>query len=293
VAVKLVGTIGTAVQAASGVALSTWAWGASENRTAGNLLIATVTVTGSATLPTTPSGWSIAKQVAGTSCSATIYYKLAAGADAVPTIAAITSGLIAGQLSEWSGAARASIFDVGGVNSGTSSPITATATGAQGEAGELIIMAGADRRSVARASNDTWTSNQGTPTLAGSNNGTSSTGHYSAAYIASSSSTTAATAIMTLSITTSITGLAVAEAAFNDLELLPSGIGSAAALGSATLGTGHVDVIASGIDTDEGFGTAIVSLPVTSLTVSPTGIGPAAGLGTPKQTGNNIIELSF
>jgi hypothetical protein len=212
-AITLVGTIGAASQGAASAAV-TPAWGTSETRVAGNLLIAWVTVTKSATLPTTPAGWSIAKQVAGTSTSATIYYKIAAGSDTAPTIAAITSGLIAAQLGEFTGNATTTPFDIGGTATGTSSPVTSTATGAQAASGELIVMAGGDTRSTARASNDTWTSNQGTVVLAGSNNGTSSMSHYSDGYILAGSSTTAATAVMTLSITTSITGLAVAEAAF-------------------------------------------------------------------------------
>lgn len=212
-AYALVGSLGTAVQTAAGVALTTWTYG--QTPTANNLLIATVTVTGSATLPTTPSGWSILSQVAGTSCSATVYYKIAAGSDSVPTIAAITSGLIAGQLSEYSGNPVSAPTDQTGTATGTTSPITATASGTNVSTGELIIMAGADRRSAARASNDTWTSNDGTVTQAGSNNGTSSTNHYSfGAIVGSTPDTSAATAVMTLSITTSITGLAVAMGSF-------------------------------------------------------------------------------
>ena len=208
-AIALVGSRGAAVQAASGVALTTWAYG--QTPTAGNTLVATVTVTGSATLPTTPSGWSIGKQVAGTSTSATVYYKVAAGSDGVPTIAAITSGLIAGQLSEYSGVG---LIDQSGSATSTSSPVTATAGGANAATGELLICAGADCRSTARASNDTWTSNDGTVTLAGSNNGTSSVNHYSFGAIVGTTATTAQTSVMTLSITTSITGLAVVNVSF-------------------------------------------------------------------------------
>jgi hypothetical protein len=90
VAFALVGSVGVASQGAAGAAV-TPAWGTSETRAANHLLICWVGVTGVATLPTTPAGWNIGKQVAGTSCSATIYYKLAAGSDAAPTIALIIS----------------------------------------------------------------------------------------------------------------------------------------------------------------------------------------------------------
>jgi hypothetical protein len=211
-AIALVGSVGVASQGAAGAAV-TPAWGTSENRTAGNLLICWCTVTGVATLPTTPSGWSIGKQVAGTSCSATIYFKLAAGADTAPTIALITSGLIAAQLSEWSGALA--FVDQSGSSTGTASPNTATAGGANQATAELILMAAADFRSVARTTSDTWTSNDGTVTLAGSNNGVSSVNHYTEGYIASSTATTAQTSVVTLSVATSITGIANVNVSFN------------------------------------------------------------------------------
>jgi hypothetical protein len=73
----------------------------------------------------------------------------------------------------------------------------------------------ADRRSTARANNNTWTSNNGTVTQAGSNNGVSSTDHYSFGYILGTTSNASAdTAVCTISVTTSIVGLAVASASF-------------------------------------------------------------------------------
>lgn len=213
-AYALVGTIGTAVQTAAGSPLNTVTFGTGESRTAGNLLIFWVTVTASATLPGTPSGWSIGAQVAGTSCSATVYYKIAAGSDAAPTISAITSGLIAGQLAEFSGNRQVTPADRSGTQTATSNPVTATFGGADSSSGVLWVAAGADRRSVARASNDTWTGNHVTATAAGNNNGTSSQDHYSFAYANTTSNSGADTAVMTLSITTSITGLAVAASSF-------------------------------------------------------------------------------
>ena len=159
----LVGTIGTAVQSsASGSASPTF--GASENRTAGNLLILFVSVTKSATLPTTPDGWYILSQVAGTSTSATIYFRAATGSDAAPVIAGITNGLIAAQLAEFS--STTATIDRTATATGTTSPNTATAGGTNAATGELIVMSSGDTRSVNRASNDTWTSNDGTVTQA-------------------------------------------------------------------------------------------------------------------------------
>lgn len=209
----LVGTIGTAVQGTSGNSVSP-SFGASENRTAGNLLILFCTVTGTATLPTTPTGWIVGKQVAGTSCSATIFFKPAEGSDSAPTVAGITSGLIAAQLAEYSGVVSGTVNQSGSATA-TTSPVTATNAGADTVTASLQLTAGADRRSVARASNDTWTGNHVTTfTAAGNNNGTSSTDHYSFAYSNTNSNSGADTAIMTLSITTSITGLAVVDTVF-------------------------------------------------------------------------------
>jgi hypothetical protein len=211
----LVGTIGVASQGAASAAV-TPAWGTSENRTAGNLLICFVAVTTSPVIPTTPSGWSVGVQQnnGSGSCGAYIYYKIAAGTDTAPTIAALTSGLIAAQLAEFSGNNATPLDQIGGTTS-PSSPITATLGGADTTSTELIIMAGADFRSAARTPNDTWTSNHATITQAGSNNGVSSANHYSFGYsLATTSNSGADTAIMTCSVTTSLTGLAIAACTF-------------------------------------------------------------------------------
>jgi hypothetical protein len=209
----LVGTIGTAVQGAASADASP-AFGASENRTAGNLLVLFSSVTKSATLPSTPAGWTIAKQVAGTSTSATIYYKVALGSDAAPTITGVTNGQIAAQLAEFSGVV-ASVVNQSGSATGTSSPVTATNAGADTSTNSLILMASGDTRSANRAPNDTWTSNHVTAvTAAGNNNGVSNQVHYSFGYGNTNSTSGADTAILTASVTTSITGIAVVDAVF-------------------------------------------------------------------------------
>jgi hypothetical protein len=213
VAYALVGTIGAASQGTAGNAV-TPAWGTSENRTAGNLLICFCSVTGTGIGPATPAGWTNFGTQSGTSCSATIFYKIAAGADVAPTIAAITSGVIAAQLAEFSGNSAAP-FDKFGQNTGTTSPITATLSGSDVSSGELIVMVGADFRSAARTPNDTWTSNHATITQAGNNNAASSVNHYSFGYaLATTSNSGADTAVMTCSVTTSITGLVVLAITF-------------------------------------------------------------------------------
>ena len=219
-AYALVGTIGVVQTATAGNPL-VCVWGVGESRTAGNLLVCFLSVLGSATTPTTPAGWSVAfsQNYATGTDSATIFYKIATGADAAPTIAAITGGSLVAQLAEFSGNKTTSPLDqIGGVQS-VSSPATASLGAADAASGELLLMAAADVRSTARASADTWTSNHGTITQAGNNNITSSTTHYSFGYcLATNSNSGANTAIMTASVTTSITGIAVVAASF----LLPA-----------------------------------------------------------------------
>src|SRR4029077_10683441 len=209
----LVGTIGVASQGASGAAV-TPAWGTGESRTAGHLLICFVGVTGSAIMSATPSGWSLGAGGTSTTIATQIFYKIAAGADTAPTLSAVTSGVISAQLAEFSGNS-ATPFDKFGNTSSAASPITATLNAADTATGELLIIVGADFRSAARTPTDTLTSNNATITQAGNNNGVSSVNHYSFGYcLATTSNAVADTAVMTCSVTTSITRLHVCAQTF-------------------------------------------------------------------------------
>lgn len=220
-AFALVGTIGVASQGVASAAV-TPAWGTSENRTVGNLLVCFVSVTGSVTAPTTPSGWTAPfGSFGGTNCSATILIKTATGTDAAPTIAAITSGVIAAQLAEFSGG---NVVDRGGGLGGTTSPLNSGQNLQDTSVGELLLIASADFRSTARTPNDTLTSNNATVTQAGNNNGVSSVNHYSFGYSLSTTSNASTTSvILTCSVTTSITGLVIASATIKlaPLPVLP------------------------------------------------------------------------
>ena len=212
-AFALVGAAGAATQGAANSAV-TPAWNAGAARTVGNLLLLFVSCTGVNGGTPTITGWT-AVTATGTSCSANIYWRIATGADAAPTVPAIVSGVVAAHLEEWSGGSNAaSPVDRSGTAAGTTSPQTATLAAADVATAELMAMSAADFRSVARASNDTWTSNHGTPTLQASNNGISSVNHYSHATLVTNSNAAANTAIVTLSVTTSITGIAVVAVSF-------------------------------------------------------------------------------
>jgi hypothetical protein len=145
---------------------------------------------------------------------AAVYYRVATGSDAAPTLNAVSNGIIAVHLEEWSGGDGTPSGQIFPPVSGTTSPLTGTLNTVDDAAGQLLVMVGADRRSAARATVNTWTSNHGTPTLRASNNGVSSADHYSHATLVTNSNSGADTATVTLSITTSITGLIVAAASF-------------------------------------------------------------------------------
>ena len=178
-AIALVGTIGAVSQGAAGAAV-TPAFGTSENRTAGNLLICWVAGDAVATAPTTPSGWSVGKTVTGTSCAAAIFYKIAAGADAAPTIAAVTSQVWAARLAEYSGNNAVPLDQVSSAT-GTTSPIVATNGSADVVSGELMVVAAADFYSTAATKTLTHTLNNATATST-SNASTSTVSHYDFAY---------------------------------------------------------------------------------------------------------------
>lgn len=145
--------------------------------TANNLLEMRVAVAGSATLPGAPTGWSAGIQKAGTSCSASSFFKVAAGGDASPTIAAITSGVISAQICEWSGNATSSPKDQTGSAAGTTATLTVTAGAADAASGELAICVNSAFYSTAATKTLSDSLNNGTVTST-QNNATSTADHY-------------------------------------------------------------------------------------------------------------------
>lgn len=173
----LVGTIGAVSVGSSGAAV-TPAWGASESRTAGNLLILQVAGDGSTTLPAAPAGWSIAKQIAGGSNTSSIFYKIAAGSDAAPTVAAISSDVLSCRLAEFSGNASSSPLDQTGSAIATSTPQTPTTGGVDAALGELVIVTGNARYTLAATKTLSNTLNNGATSNNVNNNSTSTISHY-------------------------------------------------------------------------------------------------------------------
>jgi hypothetical protein len=190
------------------------AWGTGENRTAGNLLLCWASVYGSATLPTTPTGWSIGSQKAGTSVSATVFYRVATGADAAPTLAAISpGGVYECRIGEFT-ANTASPFDKAGSASGTTSPIVATCSAADSQIGNLIVSCATAWYSASTTAtlSDTYSNLVGN-TNDLSTTGTSTSNHYSWGYGSQASNASATKDSWSYTVT-NITGAALAIATF-------------------------------------------------------------------------------
>lgn len=177
-AIALVGTApavqtGTAGNAVAGV------WGTGQNRTAGNLLTCSVSGNGVGTAPSTPSGWSFANTFTGTSCSSGVFYKVAAGGDAAPTISAVASQIWNVQLNEYSGCDPTTPFDQGGSVAGTTSPQVCKPTNPDYLAAQaLCVYAYAVQYSTAATKTFTPTFNNGQSNNVTSNAGTSTVSHY-------------------------------------------------------------------------------------------------------------------
>lgn len=216
-AYALVGTPSAATVGTAGNSI-TPTWGTGLNRTAGNLLICCCDAFLVATFPTTPSGWSVATQLTnanGLGSSISLYYKIAAGSDAAPTLGPVTSAILVGQLLEFSGNASSSPLDRFASTGLTSSPQTVNLGATDATAGELLMIVSADQRSAARTPTDTLTSNVGTVVQDGNNNAASSANHYSFGHVISTTSNASAdTATVTCSTSTSLQALTIGAASF-------------------------------------------------------------------------------
>lgn len=174
-AYALVGTIGTVSAGASGAAV-TPAYGTGESRTANNLLVCWVAGSGGTVVPATPAGWSSAASLNGNSLSGAVFYKVAAGADAAPTIALSAGVVWSARLGEFSGGATATPLDKTGTLTSGTGTLTLTASGIDTAIGELVVYAAAaglngGTQTMASSGNN-WT-----PTDV-NNNATATANHY-------------------------------------------------------------------------------------------------------------------
>lgn len=208
----LVGTIGAVSQGAASAAV-TPNWGTNENRVAGNLLVLFVAGTANASLPAAISGWSIAIQKAGTSCSASIYYTIAQGADAAPTVAAVTNVVLSCQLAEFSGGLWASPLDKTATAAGTTSAQVATAAGADIRSDSLLIACAGTYYSSGNTKTTNHTFNNGAASNKTSNDATSTQQHYNFTWGITNTKASASRTSYAFT-TTFVTGTAVALASF-------------------------------------------------------------------------------
>ena len=227
-AIALVGTIGAVTTGASGAAI-TPAWGTSENRTAGNLLVAWVTAqttTGAATLPATPSGWTLAKSASATAqASSAIYYKIATGADTAPTFALVASTVLQGRLAEYSGAntlSTAWVLDQTGNGTTTStSPLVSTNALSDWQTQDLVIYDYAITYSAAATKTLTPTLNNGQTAVTVSSAASSTVNHYVFGYSLSTTGNNGPDSCSMAFTTTSAVGAAGCTASF---KVITSGL---------------------------------------------------------------------
>ena len=209
-----VGTAGAAV---------TPAYGTGANRSLNNLLLLLVSSGGSATFPAAITNWPIWLQQAGTSCSASLYYKIATGADAAPTVPVVASAVHNAVLFEFSGAAAISPGDqkIGG--SGTASPVVATAPAVDATARELLVAVGGAFHATSRtnpALKHTLNNGVGAGTST-DNDSTTAASHYAFVYGITTSNAAADSDSMAVT-TTQLTGAVLLLASFKALPVLPS-----------------------------------------------------------------------
>lgn len=233
-AYALVGTIGTVVQSASGGAASP-TFGALETRTARNLLVCWALGQGTATLPSTPAGWTLASQVAGTSCSVSVYYKVATGADAAPVLALVASTVLTAQLAEFSGnSPNLAALDKTGTNAGVTSALVAPTVGSPDEAsGELVIAACGAFYSVGATSANSVAFNNGAAAIQSDNSASSTANHYTFGYGITTSQALTDTCAFTFT-TQNVTGAVIAMGTFGLPPVSTTGQGTNQALKRAS-----------------------------------------------------------
>ena len=173
--------MGTAVTGTVGAAVTP---AFAQSPTQGNLLVLWQSGSGSGTGPTTPAGWTLWTGVEGTTFNVcNLFWKMATGGDANPTLAAVSGQTQSAQVGEFSGCR------VGGGGgqvqpaSGTTSPLTPTLAAPDAVSGCLIICAASIAYSTANTTNTfTHTLNNGATATTTNNAATNTTGHYSFGY---------------------------------------------------------------------------------------------------------------
>lgn len=263
----LVGTIGAASMGASGAAV-TPAWGTGQNRKANNLLVCFVVGNGVSTYPTTPTGWSVARQVQGASAlvTANVLYKQAAGGDAAPTIAALSGQIWAVQLCEY--IATAITVDQSQTVSGNSvvSGYTMTNSAADARPCDLVTASVALRYSAAATKTIANAFNNGATANTTTNGSTSTASHYSFGWGVTNTNSAATQNAMTWT-STQLVGFAAILATFGLTALFATLVD---AFGGTSVNTALWNATANVV---EGGGTIQVTTDATSTAYGITSYG--------------------
>lgn len=217
---NLQGAVG-AVTASTSTA--TPAFGTGQSRALGNLLIcwATQELSGGTLSPTTISaGWTQAVQQTGTNTSAAVFYKIASGGDAAPTVTGTTGQAIDAQLSEFIvPLGFTPIYDQSGGATGTTSSQTGTAAAPDTTTTDMLCAAGAVRYSVGGTKALGLNSNHLVSYVVTDNNSTIQTSHYIMGY---GFSTTTGAAADTSNVTFPTSNITEASVAFASFALMPT-----------------------------------------------------------------------
>lgn len=222
-AYALVGSVGTIVVGANGVATSP-AWGAGSGRAAGNLLVLWVGTANTTTFPTSPTGWpAVVRHIAGTTCTASIFAMIALGGDTAPIVPLIASTVCTAMLAEFSGNDE-SLGDQNGAAASNTSPLAATANnpgGGDQAAGELVVYCSQEINTAANTVTISGALNNGATASDHNNGSTSQKGHADFGYGITTSK--ASSDIATVTWTGTSTGVALAIASFKLAPLAPFG----------------------------------------------------------------------
>ncbi|HET6869154.1 MAG TPA: hypothetical protein VFH80_24800 [Solirubrobacteraceae bacterium] len=165
--------------------------------TANDLLVLWVQGDDGGTRPATPSGWSSAgTQDYPGAGEVGLFYRVAAGGDAAPTVAAAPNTTWSAELGEFSGIATSGPLDeTGGAGYGNS-PLLATAAATDAAPGELVVYAGGATASPAEAYTLSMSLNNGAAAHDTTNTGVSAD-HYLTGYGVTTGNSSADSASMT------------------------------------------------------------------------------------------------
>jgi hypothetical protein len=214
-AYALVGTIG-AVSVGSASSSVTPAWGTSETRVAGNLLVCWANGYGHSTPLVIPGGWIQATAIGSGPgfAASTLLFRIATGGDTAPTLVPASGQSLTTRLAEFSGGPTQDPLDtVGSSAAGTSGTNTVTCGAKDVAAGELVCYAALMAYSAAAIKTISSAMNNGATDTGVTDAAVSTSNHYAFGFGITTGNTGADTETLTYT-ATSINGVAIVAASF-------------------------------------------------------------------------------